>query len=153
MASPQGLLLKKLGPPVNPGERTGRLNIVQTGEDIPFKELIYDASKNGYPSDVVLVNSGELPNETHIYLWLITNDGLFLLKENHTNQYSQRGKMCHTNFFGAVKALQGGELFFYENHVEINFKSGRYGASDSIHAQAILEFFNLCGYTNVKIIF
>ncbi|MEA5403189.1 hypothetical protein VB776_09710 [Arcicella sp. DC2W] len=144
-----------MGPTVEPFERVDFKRKVLEGEDLtaPFEHLVYDATENSFPSDVILAEANDIINENAkeaTYLWVIDNEGLRIIPENTPNEKSSRKVVCHTNLTGGKNALQGGELWFgKDNHVYVNNKSGRYGCSTIKQREAIIEYFKCVGYKNV----
>ena len=156
MPPPPEHLVKRLGPAVEPFERIKDQQPslrVREGEAIPFNSEIYDATDGGRPKDVITVALDSInSNDKHgRYLWVINENGLWMLLEAIVNTKAERGNMCHTNITGGEKALQGGEMWFDINFdntqkVYINYDSGRYGATEDDQKKAVIEYFQLVGY-------
>lgn len=155
MPVPPEYLITRLGPSCLPGYRTGRTDIVRPGDEVPLTSHIYDATEDGYPNRCLYIKSIEdlsskNERESKKYLWLITAQGLYAILENTFNPYNDRKKPCHTSFFGAIAAYQGGELWFIQGGgVAINDRSGRYGALTPEQWAAVCEYFTLVGYDPV----
>jgi hypothetical protein len=65
--------------------------------------------------------------EQSLYLWVIDDSGLRLIREQEFNPASRRGHACHTNITGGADAFVGGEVWFTADHYAmLNVKSGRY---------------------------
>lgn len=156
MPKPTNEHLENLGDSVLPFQRTGFKRKVLKGEDNKdaFLPFIYDATEDGFPTNVLLAQLDDIINgkaELQKYLWIINQNGLFILPEQTINKDAERGVVCHTNITGGEKAIQGGELWFcIDGAIYINNKSGRYGATTLKERQAILEYFQYVGYNNVK---
>ena len=156
MPKPTESQLYKLGNLVQPFERTGFKRKILAGEDLkePFDSFIYDATNNHYPNNVLLSNPEEVmvgKAENTKYLWIIDQNGLFIIPEQTANSFTVRGVVCHTNLTGGGSAIQGGELWFgTDGVVYINNKSGRYGATTLEERYTILDYFGFVGYKNVQ---
>lgn len=154
MPAPTDEQIKELGPEISPFERNPEgLRSIIDGEGIVFTEHIYDATKNGKPPNLILVNPYEIENNPPYgrYLWVINKEGLWLILEATPNPESKiRGCVCHTNITGGAKALHGGELWFGEDDtIYYNFKSGRYGHPTNDQAIAIFEYLK-CVYKTIQ---
>jgi hypothetical protein len=148
--------LDHLGELVQPFERTNFKRKVLDGEGTrePFMQHIYDATENSYPPDVLLIEPNDIINgqvESAKYLWVITPEGLTIIREQTPNPLAERGIVCHTNLTNGGTAIQGGELWFGKNGiVYLNNKSGRYGATTLAQRMAILDYFRFVGYKMVE---
>ena len=152
MPAPTPELTNIMGPEILPFERRGFDRDVLNGEDVLFIDC-YDATDNGKPENVILVNPDQIEITPKIgrYLWVIDRSGLKIILEATPNPNAERKIVCHTNITGGLPALQGGELWFGANGIiYINFRSGRYGATKKDQELAVLEYFNLVGYKQVK---
>lgn len=151
MAKPTGNLLVRLGPEAEAFERTNKNNesiskrTILKGEKKPFDESVINLT-NGDFGKLILTNKNDLSFETR-YLWIINQDGLFVISENTENLEASRKVVCHSNITKGEKALQGGELWFLSSkHIIINYKSGRYGAETEVQEQAVIEYFESLGF-------
>jgi hypothetical protein len=148
-----------MGPAVSPFERAIKAGIkpVDTipgpGERILFTGAIYDATDNPIPPDVIRVTRESINTNPRYgrYLWIINEDGLWLILEATPNPAAKRKMVCHTNITGGGKALQGGELWFgHDGKLYFNFRSGRYGGSEQNQFIAIATYFKYMGYTDIE---
>ena len=157
MPLPTEIQIENLGPNVMPFERRANLQFkVQEGEALTelFQAAVYDATENGLPSNVKLADKLDILNgkaDDAKYLWIINESGLKIIPEQTSNPFAGRKVVCHTNLTGGQLALQGGESWFdAEEHVYVNNKSGRYGATTLKHREAVLDYFQFVGYKNVS---
>lgn len=146
--------IEELGPSVLPFERTNFSRTVLKGEQIYFGDKIYNATEDSLPENVIkelpeIIR--QQPRHSHSkYLWIITENGLYIILENTPNPSASRKIVCHTNISGGLKALQGGELWFgTDDKVYINNRSGRYGATTLLQRNAIIDYFQFVGYKTV----
>lgn len=147
--------IKLLGPAALPFERQGFQREILEGEDIHFVDHLYDATNDGKPDNVFEVNPATInfSLEQGRYLWVITEEGLFMILEATSNPFSRRQKVCHSNITGGKAALQGGELWFgTDKKIYINYRSGRYGAVTEAQERTVLEYFHFVGYKEVIVI-
>jgi hypothetical protein len=141
---------------------------IERGEDNEITP--YDASSNGYPSDIVFATSeDEIREEKDLesqkryseitkrrkYLWVLSENKILMAYEN-TPVENPRGFICHSNITGGRKAIIGGELWFLKNEfdeveVHINFDSGRYKTIDAAKQHPLVYSLLKCvGYKTVK---
>jgi hypothetical protein len=119
-----------------------------------FPDEIVDMSSSQEVSSLVVApRAGGMTAEkwgdpTTKHLWLIAPDDVRVAVENgHLGKTCARGRLAHTNLFGAVVAHGGGEVWFRdETHVWLNGGSGRYPARSAEELESCADGFRKAGY-------
>lgn len=120
------------------------------GETKPMPDALYDATFDGRPEGVRLTTADGL-NDDCKYLWVISDEGLWIALEATPNPQAARKKLCHSNITEGKPAYQAGELWFLEDgRVVINAMSGRYGSREVAHIEHNLAYFRSVGYEKVE---
>ncbi|THD32439.1 MAG: hypothetical protein DI588_07425 [Flavobacterium johnsoniae] len=161
----------KLCPLIEPFERSSNKSIdthLFEGEEHndEFLPFIHDGIENNKPKQYCeitveevqkynILNYGSYPEKC--FLWVIDDISIKIIWEKTPNVLrSPIGKpyVCHTNITGCNKAYIGGEMYFCENgNIYVNFKSDRYGNTDSEEKKEMaVQYMKDVGYKNVILI-
>lgn len=99
------------------------------------------------PETVYAADVDQLPDEQK-YLWVVDRNYVKIaLEHGDAGKSTQRKRLSHSNFTGALEAFAGGELWFSgSNSIWINGGSSRYTPRSEQELESIVDAFRKSGY-------